>query len=617
MSERAEFEATVARWDRLAQTRPRLYRASVRAMGALGYGYLALTAGGLAMGWAWSLIKVPLLGLKAAPLVLGLEWALARALWVRVPEPSGRVLRREEVPRLFASLDRLRASVGAPAITRVMLTDELNAGALQTPRLGVLGWYTNHLILGLPLLCSLSVEQMEAVIAHEMGHLAGGHGAWAQRMYRTREVWGQVAAALDGRRSWGLRRFLSWYVPRFMACTFPLARQMEYEADRAAARATSAPATAAALSATAVLQASWHRHHNNADLVVRARRGDAIDEVAPCVSWVPPSDEDVRTRLPAVLSRPASAVDTHPSLTHRLSALGEPALWVRPAVGQDAASLLLADQKDILACSLDEAWRIDHREAWVRQANMARQGREKWALQEEARLREGSRESTTQALERIGLLRSWVVDGDARADVELEVLHAQNPSSPEVSLALGSRWLENSDEAVARRGENLLAPLAREPSRLAAQAALLLRDRCWAQARKEEADAWHARLEEHVKTQAARHTLRPDAPLVPLPDDVLPRCALRALLPPHPAIEAWYVAACPQPGGPPIPVVAFRVRRWTWFWRPGTTDALIRATLLGSLSTLVPSGEAFLVCLNGPFRRLRSRLEALPEARLL
>ena len=43
---------------------------------------------------------------------------------------------------------------------------------LQLPRLGIFGWYRNYLIIGMPLMKSLTCEQFKAVLAHEFGHLA-------------------------------------------------------------------------------------------------------------------------------------------------------------------------------------------------------------------------------------------------------------------------------------------------------------------------------------------------------------------------------------------------------------------------------------------------------------
>ncbi len=72
-------------------------------------------------------------------------------------------------------LDGLRSRLRHPRIHRVLLTPDFNAGVMQVPRLGLLGWYRSYLFIGLPLMKSLTVEQFQAVLAHELGHLSGGH----------------------------------------------------------------------------------------------------------------------------------------------------------------------------------------------------------------------------------------------------------------------------------------------------------------------------------------------------------------------------------------------------------------------------------------------------------
>jgi Zn-dependent protease with chaperone function len=51
-----------------------------------------------------------------------------------------------------------------------------NASVVQIPRLGVFGWSRNYLTVGVPLLDAVTPEQFEAVLAHELGHLARAHG---------------------------------------------------------------------------------------------------------------------------------------------------------------------------------------------------------------------------------------------------------------------------------------------------------------------------------------------------------------------------------------------------------------------------------------------------------
>ena len=130
-------------------------------------------------------------------------------------------------PSLFDTLDAIRFRLEAPPIHRVVLTWELNAGLAQVPRLGVLGWPRNTLSLGLPLLLVLRPESFRAVVAHELGHLSGNHGAFGAWLYRIRHTWQRVLEGLmerDAKLDFGLRRFFRWYVPYFEVCAFRLLR---------------------------------------------------------------------------------------------------------------------------------------------------------------------------------------------------------------------------------------------------------------------------------------------------------------------------------------------------------------------------------------------------------
>src|SRR3954454_6170510 len=97
---------------------------------------------------------------------------------------------------------------------------------------------------------ALSPEEFSSVIAHELGHIGGGHGRFSAWIYRLRSTWARVMAELDSGHHLGtrpLQSFFHWYVPRFSAASFALARAHEYEADRAAATAAGARHAALAL----------------------------------------------------------------------------------------------------------------------------------------------------------------------------------------------------------------------------------------------------------------------------------------------------------------------------------------------------------------------------------
>lgn len=227
-----------------AEAHPRAYRLRVAALAALGYGVIA---GGLlaliALGVGAVLLALHGYGILLLKFLIpigALFVVLGRSLRVKIDPPEGFPVDRSETPELFAMIEEVRGIIRSPRVHTLLVDGELNAGVSQVPTVGGLFQTHNYLVLGLPYLALLSADELRAVIAHELAHLAGAHGRFGARVYRVRATWEQLLEGLEERDSvWtGLtRRFFEWYVPYFSAYTLPAARAHELEADAAAAAA--------------------------------------------------------------------------------------------------------------------------------------------------------------------------------------------------------------------------------------------------------------------------------------------------------------------------------------------------------------------------------------------
>jgi hypothetical protein len=83
-------------------------------------------------------------------------------------------LYRTDAPALFALLETLRSRLKTPRVHHVLLVGAHNAAVVQLPRLGVFGWQRNYLLIGLPLMQSVSPKEFDAVLApyHDVGMTA-------------------------------------------------------------------------------------------------------------------------------------------------------------------------------------------------------------------------------------------------------------------------------------------------------------------------------------------------------------------------------------------------------------------------------------------------------------
>ncbi|HRX87478.1 MAG TPA: M48 family metalloprotease, partial [Phycisphaerae bacterium] len=160
---------------------------------------------------------------------------ILRTFMVKLPAPNEYVLKPGEGEPLRALIDGATARAGLPPVDVVHIYEGFNAGVTQIPRYGWWGRSRSHLLLGVPLLMALSPEDFEAVVAHELGHLRGGHARMSWWAYRVHRTWTELGKALD--KSKRLQRVvIGWFVERYGALlereTLALRRLHEYEADR-------------------------------------------------------------------------------------------------------------------------------------------------------------------------------------------------------------------------------------------------------------------------------------------------------------------------------------------------------------------------------------------------
>lgn len=200
----------------------------------------------------------------AAPLIAGgvVVALLIKPLFARPARgPRARVLDPGEEPLLYAFVDGVCASVGAPRPARIEVNCQVNASAHRAG--GLLGVLGGKLVLtiGLPFAAGVSLKQFAGVLAHEFGHFSQGAGMrlsalirrinyWFARVVYERDEWDaslerwssngewlvMLVVAVAKLAVWLTRRVL-WVLMMFgHTVSGFLSRQMEFDADRYEAR---------------------------------------------------------------------------------------------------------------------------------------------------------------------------------------------------------------------------------------------------------------------------------------------------------------------------------------------------------------------------------------------
>ncbi|MFK8029124.1 MAG: M48 family metalloprotease [Gammaproteobacteria bacterium] len=366
--------------EQLYKTKPDAYRSRVKRFIALGYGYVVvsvLVIVGFILGGAylfgsgtlrWTLVDEFLQMGVPAVVVAGL---MIRALFVKVPTPSGTYLSGELKDRVIEFFEPVRQKSGGLKIHEVVVVPELNAAISQRTRFGMFGSTTNYLMLGLPLLQLLDEEEVQAVVAHEFGHLSHQHGRMGATVYRLDTTLSNVASTLNEKTKKGVNgfafKFFHWFYPKFNTLTFAMRRGQEYEADEVAANATNPNAIASSLCKLYALHEPLGQHWDqtwsisrktasNADAAPHARMRDEVSRFRQ-------ADAESAAVEQAMLNE-TNFQDTHPCLRDRLSALNVgPVLHFEDKTSAFEA-LFNSDQQTEMLNMMDSVWRESSAENW-------------------------------------------------------------------------------------------------------------------------------------------------------------------------------------------------------------------------------------------------------------
>ena len=324
-----EFEAMSRRAEQELKHNRSVYMLKVMGLAALGYAFIFGVVALLLIVLFWLiylLINSParVLSFKVIALFLIPLAAIGKSLWLKVPEPKGIAVTRNEVPELFAVIKDLSKKLHT-RVDCVLLDDQYNAAVLQIPRLGFLGFHKNILMIGLPLMLTLRPDEFKAVLAHELGHLSGNHSRSSAWIYKLRGRWGTLLNTIGKAGSLFFALFLiffSWFSPRFNAYSLALARAHELEADANAAKICGANSfTQSMLSLPVYGQFLGKTFWPGVRELLKSRAQppeDIFVRLKNEVAKYAPDQELIKQTLAEAMSEKSSGADTHPPLKVRL-----------------------------------------------------------------------------------------------------------------------------------------------------------------------------------------------------------------------------------------------------------------------------------------------------------
>lgn len=497
-----QFDHLVKKLEGYSQHSPGSYRLRVALLAVLGYGYIFLILAGLLVGvWlvvtlAMSVRRVNSFIVQLFFLLLVPAWMIARSLWVTFSPPEGLRLDRQKVPQMFALVDELTTKLQAPKFHNILLTPDFNMAVMQVPRLGIFGWQENYLIVGLPILQGLTLDQVKAVLAHEIGHLSGNHSRFGGWIYRIRKTWFQLYDRIHQGEQQGFLvlfdRFLSWYFPTFNAYSFVLARMNEYDADRYAAELAGKQNVVDVLT-NVELKSRFLDREFWADIYEKVE--DQPDPPDNAYSLMLTrlkgaiAQEKSNQWIQEALSEQTTNEDTHPCFRDRLKALGfdRPPIQPEP-VEVSAAELLLGDTVNEFVAEFNRSWKEAQATPW----------RQRYAQLSEIRTKLEALEQKPELSDDEVWKRAYYVlelRGNEAAMPYLKEVLVRQPDHVAANFTLGEALLRKGDAAGVDCVERAIA----QQFNLVIDGCKLLHNFYVEQGQIEKADHYRDRAEQHYE----------------------------------------------------------------------------------------------------------------------
>ena len=173
-------------------------------------------------------------GIELVLIILGggFSWALYK---IKFAVPTGLDITEEKFPHLHKIITELREEFGNPKIDRIILRDDFEIRVVKTPRSGMPFLSTSTLIIGLPVLLTMSPLYFRALLARRIGQLSTRHTPFTTRLYFLNDIWLQFKNSTRQSKNKFivlLNTFFRLYSPFYQSVLMPLLQKEELEADR-------------------------------------------------------------------------------------------------------------------------------------------------------------------------------------------------------------------------------------------------------------------------------------------------------------------------------------------------------------------------------------------------
>ncbi|RCW43564.1 Zn-dependent protease with chaperone function [Halopolyspora algeriensis] len=173
---------------------------------------------------------------------------------LRIPtRPRGTSVGRSTQPQLWSTVERIADTAGVAEPDQIRIVSEPGVNVREDTVLLGLHPRKRYLEIGLPLIAGLSVSELRALLAHELGRTGAGSKLKAAVHRTTTGVERTAAGMIGGPTKW----LFTGYVRLYTAVTAPIMRDLESSGDTVAAQLEGKRVTTTALRKVTGIELGW------------------------------------------------------------------------------------------------------------------------------------------------------------------------------------------------------------------------------------------------------------------------------------------------------------------------------------------------------------------------
>ncbi|MCK4587090.1 MAG: hypothetical protein KAU29_07095 [Gammaproteobacteria bacterium] len=300
-------------------------------------------------------------------------YASVRTVQLKFSHVKGLKLSKEMTPDLFDVITEVRSHFKRPSIKNIVITEKFECRIESVPRLGIPLASFNTLVIGLPMMQTLSPEEFRYELSRCIGQHSKTIPSLTLFVYKSHNLWSMYNESLSKYKKFGtspLRWFFKTYSRLFEIIAAPAIRMEELEADLFALEYINEDEVFEALKSEAISRALLKTHYwPNIRSMVMKHPNIAIKPFANLENAVRTEalQNNRKKWLGEAYLTGQFPGDLMPSFRQRMEYIGHSKMRSIPVLGMNSAEKYLGDTRKNIIPIIDKLWRSTTLSHWVRE----------------------------------------------------------------------------------------------------------------------------------------------------------------------------------------------------------------------------------------------------------